>query len=139
MEIQGKVVSVLAVESGTSKAGNPWQKQSFVIEVGERYPKKVCFQLFGEYVSDCPAVGEDVKVSFDIESREWNGKWFTQLNAWKVERQGGYEPQPQQQVQPQVQPQQQYQQAQAATARPRVVSQPQITSAGPVTEEDLPF
>lgn len=130
MEIQGKVVTVLAVESGTSKAGNPWQKQSFVIEVGERYPKKVCFQLFGEYVSDCPAVGDDVKVSFDIESREWNGKWFTQLNAWKVERQGGYQPQPQPQAQ--VQPQ-------AVPAQPRVVSQPHITSAGPVSEDDLPF
>lgn len=85
MELTGKVIAVLDIQSGTSKAGNSWQKQDFVIEVGDRYPKKVCLQLFGDRVNDCPNVGDDVTVSFDAESREWNGKWFTQLNAWKVE------------------------------------------------------
>lgn len=85
MELTGKCVAALDIQSGTSKTGNPWRKQEFVIEVGDRYPKKVCFQLFGDRVDDCPYVGEEVRVSFDAESREWNGKWFTQLNAWKVE------------------------------------------------------
>lgn len=88
MDIQGKVVAVLELVSGTSKAGNPFQKREFVIETAGQYPKKVCLQLFGDKVNECPNVGEEVKVSFDVESREWNGKWFTQLNAWKVERQG---------------------------------------------------
>ncbi len=96
MEITGKCIATLAIESGTSKSGNAWQKQNFVIETAGQYPKKVCFQLFGDKVNDCPNVGEEVKVSFDPESREWNGKWFTQLNAWKVERQQTAQPAPQQ-------------------------------------------
>lgn len=88
MELQGKCIVALSIESGTSKSGNAWQKRNFVIETPGQYPKKVCMQLFGDKVNECPNVGEEVKVSFDAESREWNGKWFTQLNAWKVERQG---------------------------------------------------
>ena len=106
MEITGKCIATLAIESGTSKSGNAWQKQNFVIETAGQYPKKVCFQLFGDKVNDCPNVGEEVKVSFDPESREWNGKWFTQLNAWKVERQQTAQPAPQPPV---------YQQAAQAT------------------------
>lgn len=88
-------MTVLDLVSGTSKAGNAFQKREFVIETIGQYPKKVCFQLFGDKVNDCPNVGEEVKVSFDPESREWSGKWFTQLNAWKVERQGMEQPAPQ--------------------------------------------
>ncbi|MDE7411175.1 MAG: DUF3127 domain-containing protein [Paramuribaculum sp.] len=87
MELTGKVIVVLPIESGTSKSGNAWQKQNFVIETAGQYPKKVCLQLFGDKVNECPNVGDDVKVSFDPESREWQGRWFTQLNAWKVEKQ----------------------------------------------------
>ena len=71
MELQGKCIAALAIESGTSKSGNAWQKQNFVIETAGQYPKKVCLQLFGDKVNDCPNVGEEVKVSFDPESREW--------------------------------------------------------------------
>lgn len=88
MELQGKTVAVLDLVSGTSKSGKAFQKREFVIETAGQYPKKVCMQLFGDKVNECPNVGEEVKVSFDTESHEWNGKWFTQLNAWKVERQG---------------------------------------------------
>lgn len=98
MEISGKCVARLDIQSGTSKAGNAWQKQDFVIEVGDRYPKKVCLQLFGDRVNDCPNVGDEVTVSFDAESREWNGKWFTQLNAWKVENKSSTPAQPQPQT-----------------------------------------
>lgn len=87
MELQGKTVAVLDVVSGTSKSGNAWQKREFVIETAGQYPKKVCLQLFGDKVNECPNVGDEVKVSFDAESREWQGRWFTQLNAWKVEKQ----------------------------------------------------
>ena len=76
-------------------------------------------QLFGDKVNECPNVGDEVKVSFDVESREWNGKWFTQLNAWKVERQGA-QPAPQQPTYQQVQLQ-----APATTAAPQA--------------DDLPF
>ncbi len=88
MEITAKVIAVLPIESGTSKSGKSYQKQNFVVETDEKYPQKICFQLFGDRVSECPAVGEKVKVSFDIDSREYNGRWYTQLNAWKVEKVG---------------------------------------------------
>lgn len=70
MEIQGKVIAALDIVSGTSKAGNAFQKREFVIKTAGQYPKKVCLQLFGDKVNECPNVGEDVKVSFDPESRE---------------------------------------------------------------------
>ena len=87
MEITGKVALVLPIASGTSKSGNAWQKREFMIQTAGQYPKKVCLQLFGERVNECPSEGDDVKVSFDAESREYNGRWYTQLNAWKVEKQ----------------------------------------------------
>lgn len=90
MEIQGRTIAVLPIESGTSAKGNTWQKQIFVIETFGNFPKKVAFQLFGDRVQDCPSIGKKVNVSFDAESREWNGKWFTQLNAWKVDALGGH-------------------------------------------------
>lgn len=85
MEITAKVIEVLPIESGTSKSGSAWQKQSFVVETAGKYPQKLCFQLFGDKVGKCPVVSEVVKVSFDIDSHEYKGRWFTQLNAWKVE------------------------------------------------------
>lgn len=124
MDITGKVVQVLEVESGTSKAGNPWKKQNFVIETSAQYPKKVCLQLFGENVNSCPSVGDEVKVSFDAESREWQGRWFTQLNAWKVEKQ----------VALATQAQATKTQAQEVGQHPHPQPQPQQTSS-----DDLPF
>lgn len=102
METNGTVIAVLPLESGTSKAGKEWQKRNFVIETPGQYPRKVCLQLFGDKVGLCPAVGEVVKVDFEPESREWNGKWFTQLNAWGVER--VKEAQAGEQTQPSAQP-----------------------------------
>ncbi len=78
MNISGKVVQVLPIQSGTSKAGNPWQKQEFVLEQGGQYPRKVCISLFGDNVAKTPQVGQDVMVSVDIDSREFNGRWYTE-------------------------------------------------------------
>lgn len=83
MEITGKVIAVLDIQSGTSKTGNEWKKQDFVIETSEQYPRKVCFTLFNK-VDICPAIGSVVTVSFVIESHEYNGRWFTQVSAWNV-------------------------------------------------------
>ncbi len=86
MEITAKTIAVLPIESGTSKSGKSYQKQNFVVETDGKYLKKICFQLFGDKVNECPAVGDEANVSFDIESREYNGRWYTQLNAWIVEK-----------------------------------------------------
>ena len=71
MEIKGRIIHVLPLQEGVSKAGNPWKKQEYVLETEEQYPRKVCFNLFGDKVDQYPAaIGEDVVVSFDLESLE---------------------------------------------------------------------
>ena len=86
MELIGKIVQVLPLQSGTSKAGNPWQKQEYILEtLGTQYPRKVCFNLFGDNVNKFPLqVGQEVTVSIDVESREFNGRWYTDVLAWNV-------------------------------------------------------
>lgn len=87
MEVKGKIIQVLDPLSGTSKTGNAWKKQEYVLETLDAYPKKVMFSFFGERADQYPlALGETVIVSFDIESREFNGRWFTNINGWKAEK-----------------------------------------------------
>lgn len=88
MEITGKIIAVLPAQEGVSKAGNAWKKQEYVLETHDQYPKKICFQIFGADRIAQAAIqpGEELTVSFDIDSREWQGRWFTSINAWKVER-----------------------------------------------------
>ncbi len=86
MEVSGKIISVLPEQGGVSKTGNPWKLQSYVLETQEQYPKKVCFEIFGEdRIKNNPCKIDDiVTVSFDIESREFNGRWYTSIRAWRV-------------------------------------------------------
>lgn len=92
MEIQGKLVHLLPEQSGTSASGNAWKKQEIVVETAEnpQYPKKICFTIFGEdrINSNLQGIkpGDEVKVSFDVESREYQGRWFSNVNAWRVEQ-----------------------------------------------------
>ncbi|MDE6145862.1 MAG: DUF3127 domain-containing protein [Muribaculaceae bacterium] len=87
MEIKGKIIQALPEQGGTSKAGNAWRKREYVLETQETYPKKVCFNLFGDRIDQYPMnVGEEVTVSFDLESREYNGRWYTDVRAFKVEK-----------------------------------------------------
>lgn len=86
--LKGKLIRILAMESGVARSGNPWKKQEFVVETQDQYPKKICFTLFNDKVSllDGIMTGDDLEVSFDIESREFNNKWYHNINAWKIER-----------------------------------------------------
>ncbi len=88
MDIVGKIIQVLPEQSGTSKTGNPWKVQSYVLETQEQYPRKVCFEIFGEdRIKNNPCKVDDVvTVSFDIESREFNGRWYTSIRAWRVQQ-----------------------------------------------------
>lgn len=86
MEITGKIIVALPEVQGTSKAGNPWKKREYVLETLETYPKKVFFDFFGDRADQYPLqIGQTVKLSFDIESREYNGRWFTSIRGWKAE------------------------------------------------------
>lgn len=89
MEIKGKIILALPEVSGVSKSGNNWKKREYVLETMETYPKKVHFDLFGERADQYPLnVGEVVTLSFDIESREYMGRWYTGIRGWKVEKDG---------------------------------------------------
>ncbi|MCM1021047.1 MAG: DUF3127 domain-containing protein [Muribaculum sp.] len=87
MEIEGKIIIALPEQSGVSKAGNNWKKREYVLETMETYPKKVHFVLFGDRADQYPlSVGEQIKLSYDINSREFNGRWYTSIDGWKVEK-----------------------------------------------------
>lgn len=87
MEIKGKIILALPEMSGTSKSGNAWKKREYVLETQETYPKKVHFDFFGERADQYPLnVGDDITLSFDIESREYNGRWYTSIRGWKAEK-----------------------------------------------------
>jgi len=90
LTIKGKLIKILNVESGVARAGNSWKKQEFVIETSDQFPKKICFTLFNDKVALLKdfSEGEDLEVSFDIDSREYNNKWYHNINAWKIERLG---------------------------------------------------
>jgi hypothetical protein len=85
MEIKGKAIQMLPLVTGQGKNGE-WRKQEFIIETGDQYPKKICLSLWGDKISQNPfSMGEEITVFFDAESREYNGRWFTELRAWKVQ------------------------------------------------------
>ena len=87
MEIEGKIIVKLPLQSGTSRTGNAWSKQEYVLETQEAYPKKVKFDFFGDRANQYPLeVGDFVRVSYDIESREFNGRWYTDIRGWKAEK-----------------------------------------------------
>ena len=85
MEIKGKLVQTLPVVTGQGKNGE-WKKQDIVLETEGTYPKKVCITVWGDKVNiSALAEGSMLNASIDIESREYNGKWYTNVTAWKVE------------------------------------------------------
>lgn len=86
MDITGKIIKMMDVVSGTS-ANGAWQKREFVIETMDQYPKKACFSTWAQRVDDLNnfQVGDIVRVSFDVSSREYNDRWYTDLRAWRIE------------------------------------------------------
>ena len=88
MEITGKIIAVLPERGGISKTGNEWKMQEYVLETTEQYPKKMCFNVFGadKIAQFNIQAGEEVVVSFDINAREYNGRWYNDIRAWRVER-----------------------------------------------------
>jgi hypothetical protein len=88
MEIKGRIIAVLQLRSGVSqKDGKSWMTQEYVIETLEQYPKRCLFNVFGEEkIKEYNLqVGSEVTVKFDINAREYNGRWYNDVRAWKVE------------------------------------------------------
>ena len=89
MELTGRIIAVLPAKSGVStRTGNPWMSQEYVIEVPGQYPRKCVFRIFGEdrIKQFNIQMNEDVTVSFDIDAHEYNGRWFNEIRAYNVVR-----------------------------------------------------
>ena len=85
MELTAKLIQLLPLQTGTGKNGE-WKKQDIIVETDGTYPKKVCISIWGDKINTSQLqVGRQLKVSFDVESREYNGRWYTDVKAWKVE------------------------------------------------------
>lgn len=87
LELEGRLLKKLNVQSGTSAKGT-WAKQEFILEYQEgNYPASVCMSVWGEdKVNDLQKFnpGDKVKVSFNLSSREYNGKWYTDVRVWRM-------------------------------------------------------
>ena len=95
MEIEGRLIQKLGIQSGKSARGD-WAKQEFVIEFQEgNFPSKACFSVWGaDKVKDLEKYqpGDQIKVAFNVSSREFNGKWYTDLRAWRISPAGAQAP-----------------------------------------------
>ena len=90
MEFEGVVYRKLPEVTGTSAKG-AWKKQDVVFELPSEFSRKICVTFFGDRADDAASLqeGDAVTVSVNVESREYNGKWYTDVKAWKVIRKGG--------------------------------------------------
>nr|DAM44012.1 MAG TPA: Single-strand binding protein strand beta-sheet extended loops.85A [Caudoviricetes sp.] len=129
VELTGTIVQMLPYESGTSKAGKEWRKQVFILETQDQYPRKVAISLLNDNIDKYVIqVGKVVTANLDIESREWGGKWYTEVRAWQVTYP---------QAKPVAQATQPTTQAYPQQAYPQQVATP--APAQPQAAEDLPF
>ena len=88
MQITAKLVQLLPLQTGTGKNGE-WRKQDIIVETGDKFPKKVCVSLWGDKIDDSKLkVGNMLRIDFDVESREYNSRWYTDVKAWRVEVEG---------------------------------------------------
>ncbi|NCC10196.1 MAG: DUF3127 domain-containing protein [Bacteroidia bacterium] len=95
MDFSGKIIAILQPKGGVSKtSGNEWKAQEYVIENHDQYPRKMCFEVFGadKIEQFNIQMGEELSVSFDIDARQWQDRWFNSIRAWKVERNGAGTP-----------------------------------------------
>ena len=86
MEITGKVVRLGTLTEGTSARG-PWRKQELIIETEEQYPRTVCLICWTNQIDEIQkfAPGQTIKAQIDISSREFNGKWYTDVRVWRFD------------------------------------------------------
>jgi hypothetical protein len=86
MEISGKIIQIMPELTGNGRNGQ-WRKQEYILETVGNYPKKVCLTVWGDSIDQFGIQqGDQVNASIDIESREYNGRWYTDVKAWKIEK-----------------------------------------------------
>lgn len=85
MQLTATLVQVLPLQKGVGKNGE-WKKQDIIVQTDGQYPKKVCVSVWGDKINESMLqTGKQLNISFDVESREFNGRWYTDVKAWKVE------------------------------------------------------
>ncbi len=85
MQLTAKLIQVLPLQTGEGKNGS-WKKQDIILETESQYPKKICVSIWGDKINENQLkIGSQLKIDFDVESREFNGRWYTDIKAWKVE------------------------------------------------------
>ena len=88
MQLSAKLIQILPLQSGTGKNGE-WKKQDIIVETQEQYPKKICVSVWGDKIPSQPLiVGINLLIDIDIESREYNDRWYTDVKAWKIQVSG---------------------------------------------------
>ncbi|MDR0694687.1 MAG: DUF3127 domain-containing protein [Prevotellaceae bacterium] len=87
LEFSGKLIKKLPLQSGTSANGT-WSRQEIIIEIPGQFPQQVCVSLWGDRVNDAVKYveGDILKVSFNLQSREYNGRWYTDVRAWRLDK-----------------------------------------------------
>lgn len=91
MDFQARVIQFIGETTGTSKAGNPWKKKEWVVETFGQYPRKIKVQCFGERSDSINLEpGKDYTLYVDLESREFNGRWYTDVSVYRVEEYNGH-------------------------------------------------
>jgi len=134
MELTGRIIHVMEPRGGVSaRTGNPWMTQEYVIEVPGQFPRRCVFNIFGEdrIKQFNIQMGEDLTVQFDIDAREYNGRWFNDIRAYNILR-GQAQPQAAAPFPPQ-QPQS------GAPASSEAPFPPAQDSAAEGSTDDLPF
>ena len=124
MELFGKIIAALPERSGVSARGNNWRSITYVLETQEQYPKHLAFDVTNDKITELNIrVGESLNVQFDINAREYNGKWYNSVSAWNIVRpqQRNNQYMPQQSYQ---QPVQGYQQPMPQQPAPQAVQPP---------------
>ena len=88
MQLTAKLVQSLPVQTGNGKNGQ-WKKQDVIVETDGTYPKKICVSIWGDKINESQLKpGNMLKIDFDVESREYNGRWYTEARAWKLDKDG---------------------------------------------------
>jgi hypothetical protein len=104
MILEGKVIKCIGIKEGTSQSGKSWKLAQYLIDTttNEQYPKQVAVEVFGEdRINELSLIpDEQVKLNVEVESREWNGKWFTSVRAWGRAEEDAAQPAAQPAVQP---------------------------------------
>ncbi len=84
MNIKAKVLQLLPLQTGIGKNGE-WRKQDIIVETDGEYPKKICVSVWGDKINEKQLqIGDQLDIYFELESREFNSKWYTDVRAWKI-------------------------------------------------------